>query len=80
MNLGSKEADLVLGGDEGDECTYAKGYMKRQAIFSCLTCNPEGNAGICTACCLSCHDGHEVCIYGMIDIARLCMRNLILMC
>ncbi|XVF10411.1 hypothetical protein REPUB_Repub07fG0180700 [Reevesia pubescens] len=54
------EADLVLGGDEGDECTYSKGYMKRQAIFSCLTCTPDGNAGICTACCLSCHDGHEV--------------------
>ncbi|KAK8603807.1 hypothetical protein V6N13_096277 [Hibiscus sabdariffa] len=54
------EADLVLGGDEGDECTYSKGYMRRQAIFSCLTCTPEGNAGICTACCLSCHDGHEV--------------------
>ncbi|XP_022761243.1 putative E3 ubiquitin-protein ligase UBR7 [Durio zibethinus] len=54
------EADLVLGGDEGDECTYPKGYMKRQAIFSCLTCTPDGNAGICTACCLSCHDGHEV--------------------
>ena len=55
-----KEADLVLGGDEGDECTYSKGYMKRQAIFSCVTCTPDGNAGICTACCLSCHDGHEV--------------------
>lgn len=54
------EADLVLGGDEGKECTYTKGYMKRQAIFSCLTCNPEGNAGICTACSLSCHDGHEI--------------------
>lgn len=54
------EADLVLGGDEGKECTYVKGYMKRQAIFSCLTCTPEGNAGICTACSLSCHDGHEV--------------------
>ncbi|WRX18893.1 hypothetical protein QQP08_011380 [Theobroma cacao] len=54
------EADLVLGGDEGDECTYSKGYMKRQAIFSCLTCTPNGNAGICTACCLSCHDGHEI--------------------
>ncbi|KAJ4956567.1 hypothetical protein NE237_013350 [Protea cynaroides] len=54
------EADLVLGGDEGKECTYEKGYMKRQAIFSCLTCTPDGNAGICTACSLSCHDGHEV--------------------
>ncbi|GAB2279354.1 hypothetical protein Dimus_013996 [Dionaea muscipula] len=54
------EADLVLGGDEGKECTYSKGYMKRQAVFSCLTCTPDGNAGICTACSLSCHDGHEV--------------------
>ncbi|VFQ99356.1 unnamed protein product [Cuscuta campestris] len=54
------EADLVLGGDEGKECTYNNGYMKRQAIFSCLTCTPDGNAGICTACSLSCHDGHEI--------------------
>nr|XP_043630937.1 putative E3 ubiquitin-protein ligase UBR7 isoform X1 [Erigeron canadensis] len=54
------EADLVLGADEGTECTYVKGYMKRQAIFSCLTCTPEGNAGVCTACCLTCHDGHEM--------------------
>ncbi|EEF51349.1 putative E3 ubiquitin-protein ligase UBR7 [Ricinus communis] len=54
------EADLVLGGDEGKECTYTTGYMKRQAIFSCLTCTPDGNAGVCTACSLSCHDGHEI--------------------
>lgn len=54
------EADLVLGGDEGKECTYSKGYMKRQAIFSCLTCSPDGKTGVCTACSLSCHDGHEI--------------------
>ncbi|KAJ9173723.1 hypothetical protein P3X46_016832 [Hevea brasiliensis] len=54
------EADLVLGGDEGKECTYTMGYMKRQAIFSCLTCTPDGSAGVCTACSLSCHDGHEI--------------------
>ncbi|GFQ07714.1 putative E3 ubiquitin-protein ligase ubr7 [Phtheirospermum japonicum] len=54
------EADLVLGGDEGKECTYGKGYMKRQAVFSCLTCTPDGNAGVCTACSLSCHEGHEI--------------------
>ncbi|KAL1222585.1 hypothetical protein V5N11_018953 [Cardamine amara subsp. amara] len=60
MDAEELEVDLVLGGDEGDECTYPKGYMKRQAIFSCVTCTPEGNAGICTACCLSCHDGHEL--------------------
>lgn len=55
-----QEAEMVLGGDDGDECTYLKGYLKRQAIFSCLTCTPEGNAGVCTACSLSCHEGHEV--------------------
>ncbi|XP_050230065.1 uncharacterized protein LOC126679161 [Mercurialis annua] len=54
------EADLILGGDEGKECTYNAGYMKRQAIFSCLTCTPDGNAGVCTACSLSCHDGHQI--------------------
>lgn len=54
------EADMVLGGDEGKECTYLNGYMKRQAIFSCLTCVPNGNAGVCTACSLLCHDGHEM--------------------
>jgi hypothetical protein len=51
---------LVLGGDDGKECTYAGGYLTRQAVFSCLTCVLAGNAGVCTACSLSCHDGHEV--------------------
>lgn len=59
MNI-MQRADLVLGGDEGKDCTYSKGYMKRQAIFSCLTCTLDGNAGVCTACCFSCHEGHEV--------------------
>ncbi|XP_057520552.1 uncharacterized protein LOC130800860 [Amaranthus tricolor] len=54
------EAEMVLGGDDGDECTYSNGYLKRQAIFSCLTCTPEEFAGFCTACSLSCHEGHEV--------------------
>ncbi|KAL6876342.1 hypothetical protein ACP4OV_012914 [Aristida adscensionis] len=53
-------ADLVLGGDDGKECTYGGGYLKRQAVFSCLTCVPAGVAGVCTACSLACHDGHEV--------------------
>ncbi|KAF9623628.1 hypothetical protein IFM89_003635 [Coptis chinensis] len=54
------EADLVLGGYEGKECTYNNDYMKRQAVFPCLTCVPDRNAGVCTACSLSCHDGHEI--------------------
>jgi len=59
-----QEADLVLGGDEGKDCTYKQGYMKRQAVFSCLTCTPNGDAGFCTACSLACHDGHDVCIFS----------------
>lgn len=54
------EADLALGGDEGTECTYPQGYLKRQALFSCLTCTPAGNAGICNACCENCHEDHQV--------------------
>ena len=55
-----READLVLGIDEGTECTFDKGYMKRQALFSCLTCTPEGNAGVCTTCSFICHEGHQI--------------------
>ena len=58
---------MVLGGDDGNECTYSNGYLKRQAIFSCLTWTPEGNAGFCTACSLSCHEGHEVIYHLSID-------------
>ncbi|XP_042481107.1 uncharacterized protein LOC122061725 [Macadamia integrifolia] len=54
------EVDLFFGGDDGKECTYNKGYMKRQTIYSCLTCTPDGNAGVCLACSIACHDGHEV--------------------
>lgn len=61
MEAEQLQADLVLGGDEGKECTYVKGYLRRQAVFSCLSCTPAGNAGFCTACSLVCHDGHEVC-------------------
>ncbi|KAI3505369.1 hypothetical protein L1887_27478 [Cichorium endivia] len=28
-------------------------------MFNIITCTPDGNAGVCTACSLSCHDGHE---------------------
>eukprot|EP00250_Pteridium_aquilinum_P014821 c22220_g7_i1 orf=194-1696(+) len=54
------EVDMILGGDDGKECTYPKGYLPRQAVFSCISCCPEGDAGVCTACSMSCHDGHEV--------------------
>ena len=38
--------------------------MKRQALYACLTCTPAApeadSAGVCLACSLSCHDGHEL--------------------
>ena len=36
--------------------------MERQAVFSCLTCTPtnENQAGVCYACSLKCHHGHDV--------------------
>ena len=73
-----KEADLILGGDEGKECTYGKGYVKRQAIFSCLTCTPDGNAGVCTACSLVCHDGHEVYLSSVISFGFSLLISLLI--
>nr|CAG4640943.1 EOG090X07TK [Eulimnadia texana] len=57
-----QDADAVLGGSDDQNCTYSKGYVKRQALYSCLTCIPDGSqqAGICLACCYHCHDGHEL--------------------
>ncbi len=76
---GMQEADLVLGGDEGKECTYREGYKKRQAVFACRTCTPDGNAGFCTACSLSCHEGHDVCYIPLVLLVAhvLCKLQLV---
>lgn len=43
-----------------------QGYIKRQAIYACLSCvpeskeNPDKRAGICLACSYECHDGHDL--------------------
>lgn len=43
-----------------------QGYLNRQALYSCLTCIPESKtdiskcAGLCLACSLNCHEGHEL--------------------
>lgn len=61
-----EEYAAVLGGSDEKSCTYILGKVQRQALYSCLTCCPEavGNlekcAGVCLACSLSCHDGHEL--------------------
>lgn len=61
-----KEYYAVLGAGDSKCCTYPKGYIKRQALYSCLTCIPESRndpskrAGVCLACYYNCHEGHEV--------------------
>lgn len=37
-----------------------QGYVSRQALYACATCDPETSAGVCLACCLECHEGHEL--------------------
>lgn len=43
-----------------------QGYIKRQAIYACLTCcteakyDPTKRAGVCLACSLNCHENHEL--------------------
>lgn len=45
---------------------HFQGYLKRQALFSCLTCNPKTTedlsnaAGICLACSYKCHENHKL--------------------
>ncbi|KAK9885652.1 hypothetical protein WA026_012416 [Henosepilachna vigintioctopunctata] len=61
-----EDTAAVLGALNDKNCSYAEGYVKRQALYSCLTCIPEGKndpekrAGICLACSYHCHDGHEL--------------------
>lgn len=44
---------------------FDQGYIKRQALYACLTCVPEARtdkkkrAGVCLGCTYKCHDGHE---------------------
>ncbi|KAI4462679.1 e3 ubiquitin-protein ligase ubr7 [Holotrichia oblita] len=60
------DAYAVLGASDDKNCTYSEGYLKRQALYACLTCIPEGRteeskrAGICLACTYHCHDGHDL--------------------
>lgn len=61
-----EEYAAVLGASDDKCCTYNKGPVKRQALYSCLTCNPDSVdnldkcAGICLACSLHCHENHEL--------------------
>ncbi|KAL4239142.1 putative E3 ubiquitin-protein ligase ubr7 [Mactra antiquata] len=56
------DANAVLGDSDENYCTYAKGYVGRQALYSCSTCETKDNilAGFCLACSYSCHEGHDL--------------------
>ena len=34
--------------------------MPRQAVYACLTCTPQGEAGVCYSCSIRCHGSHNV--------------------
>lgn len=62
-----EEYAAVLGASDDKVCTYVQGNaVKRQALYSCLTCCPEARndvtkcAGICLACSYQCHENHEL--------------------
>lgn len=56
------DAKAVLGNADEKNCSYHfGGYMKRQALYSCLTCvKDSGGAAICLACSYHCHEDHEL--------------------
>lgn len=61
-----EEYAAVLGASDEKSCTFTQGSVKRQALYSCLTCCPEARhnlekcAGICLACSYQCHENHEL--------------------
>ncbi|XP_037550608.1 putative E3 ubiquitin-protein ligase UBR7 [Nematolebias whitei] len=57
-----EQALCVLAGSDAENCSYSRGYVKRQAVFACNTCTPSAAepAGVCLACANKCHDGHEI--------------------
>jgi len=60
--LKDEEIVAVVGACDENECSYKNGYMERQALFSCITCDPlhERLAGVCYACSINCHNDHEM--------------------
>nr|CAD7448593.1 unnamed protein product [Timema bartmani] len=54
-----ENAKALLGGFDDKTCSYSKEYVRRQPLYSCLTCKPKENltatdvsklAGVCLAC------------------------------
>ncbi|XP_043192753.1 putative E3 ubiquitin-protein ligase UBR7 isoform X2 [Amphibalanus amphitrite] len=56
-----EDAAAVLGNTDDKHCSYDQGYMKRQPLYSCLTCSDKDRpAGVCLACSYHCHEAHEL--------------------
>ncbi|KAL3049181.1 putative E3 ubiquitin-protein ligase UBR7 isoform X1 [Trematomus bernacchii] len=57
-----EQALAVLAGSDPENCSYSRGYVKRQAVFACSTCTPNAAepAGVCLACANKCHEGHDI--------------------
>uniref|UniRef100_A0A8C6PC90 Ubiquitin protein ligase E3 component n-recognin 7 n=1 Tax=Nothobranchius furzeri TaxID=105023 RepID=A0A8C6PC90_NOTFU len=57
-----ERALCVLAGSDAENCSYSRGYVKRQAVFACITCTPNTAepAGVCLACANKCHEGHDI--------------------
>jgi len=62
QNAEIEQANLLLEASEGENCTYSKGYMNRQALYACNTCTEEGklSGAICLPCMYRCHDNHDL--------------------
>ncbi|KAA3675620.1 E3 ubiquitin-protein ligase UBR7 [Paragonimus westermani] len=57
-----EEKAIIMGGIDSQACcTFTKGYMKRQAVYTCKTCLDISTvkAGFCYPCLVNCHEGHD---------------------
>ncbi|XP_046388838.1 putative E3 ubiquitin-protein ligase UBR7 [Ischnura elegans] len=58
-----EDANAVLGASDDLHCTYDQGYVKRQALYACMTCtkpDEEKLGGVCLACSYHCHEDHDL--------------------
>jgi E3 ubiquitin-protein ligase UBR7 len=55
-------ATAVLGASDAKNCSYDRGYVDRQALYSCATCFKETKQlnAICLACSYVCHQNHDL--------------------
>jgi len=85
-----EEAAAVLGATSDTECSYSKGYIARQPLYACQTCNDAKDSatspgGVCLACSYHCHEGHSLvelytkrmfrCDCGTERLANTCTLN-----